>query len=113
MHLQTPTIEFIALYEGEEYYLKSYEREYRSLMTLLKDKIYIDDFGQCGGMGRCGTCAVTISGSPGNADASNTNERNTLSKMGVVNPAIRLSCHIEINEDLKNVTVQVFENFRS
>ena len=79
-------------------------------MTLLKDKIYIEDFGQCGGMGRCGTCSVTISGLPDNA-ATNTNERNTLSKMGVANPAIRLSCHIEVNENLKNATVQVLDNF--
>jgi 2Fe-2S ferredoxin len=110
MHSQNHTIEFIAFYEGEEYCLKTYEREYRSLMTLLKEKIYIEDFGQCGGMGRCGTCSVTISGLPGNA-ATNTNERNTLSKMGVVNPAIRLSCHIEVNENLKNATVQVLDNF--
>ena len=111
MHLQTHTIEFIAFYEEEEYCLKTYEKEYRSLMTLLKDKICIEDFGQCGGMGRCGTCSVTISGLPGNADTTNTNERNTLSKMRVVNPAIRLSCHIEVNEDLKNATVQVLDNF--
>jgi ferredoxin len=61
-------------------------------------------------MGRCGTCSVTIAGLPGNA-GTNTNERNTLSKMGVLNPAIRLSCHIEVNEDLKNATVQVLDNF--
>jgi 2Fe-2S ferredoxin len=111
MHSQTHTIEFIAFYEGEEYCLKTYEREYRSLMTLLKDKIYIEDFGQCGGMGRCGTCSVTVSGLPGNSDASNTNELNTLSKMGVANPSVRLSCRIEVNEYLKNATVQVLDNF--
>ena len=111
MPSQNHTIEFIALYEGDEYCLKAYEKEYRSLMALLKDKIYIEDFGQCGGMGRCGTCSVTISGVPGNADTSNSNERNTLSKMGIANPAIRLSCHIEVNEGLKNATVQVLYNF--
>jgi ferredoxin, 2Fe-2S len=110
MHLQTHTIEFIAFYEGDEYCVITYEREYRSLMTLLKDKICIEDFGQCGGMGRCGTCSVTLSGLP-DTDTFNTNERNTLSKMGIVNPAIRLSCHIEVNEDLKNATVQVLDNF--
>ena len=110
MPLKTHTIEFVAVYDDDEYSIKSYEKEYRSLMALLKDKIYIEDFGQCGGMGRCGTCSVTISGLP-DTDTFNTNERNTLSKMGVVNPAIRLSCHIEVNEDLKNATVQVLNNF--
>jgi hypothetical protein len=31
--------------------------------------------------------------------------------MGIVNPAIKLSCHIEVNEGLKNATVQVLDNF--
>jgi ferredoxin, 2Fe-2S len=111
MHPKTNSIDFVAFYEEEKYYLTTYEREYRSLMTLLKDKINIEDFGQCGGMGRCGTCSVTISGLPADTGASNTNERNTLLKMGVADPLIRLSCHIEVNEDLKNATVQVLENF--
>ena len=104
------TIEFTSLYEGEEYYLKSYEKEYRSLMALLKDKIYMEDFGQCGGMGRCGTCSVTVAGLPGNQDTPDTNERNTLSKMGVSDAAVRLSCRIEINADLKDVTVRILDN---
>lgn len=102
------TIEFIGLYQGQEYYLRSYENEYRNLMVLLKDKICPDDFGQCGGMGRCGTCLVNISGlSP---EESYTKEQNTLSKMGIKNPAARLSCQIQIDEDLKNVIVELFDN---
>lgn len=102
------TIEFTGLYQGQEYYLRSYENEYRNLMVLLKDKICPDDFGQCGGMGRCGTCLVNISGlSP---KESYTKEQNTLSKMGIKNPAARLSCQIQIDEDLKNVIVELFDN---
>lgn len=104
------TIEFTGVYGGQEYYLQSYENEYRNLMALLKDKICPEDFGQCGGMGRYGTCLVNISGLANNADESYKNERNTLSKMGVINPATRLSCQIQIDEDLKNVVIELFDN---
>ncbi len=104
------TIEFTGFYGGREYYLRSYENEYRSLMVLLKDKVCPEDFGQCGGMGRCGTCLVNISGLPDNADESCRNEQNTLSKMGTMNPATRLSCQIQIDEDLKNVVIELFDN---
>ncbi len=105
------TIEFTGLYQGREYYLRSYENEYRNLMVLLKDKICPDYFGQCGGMGRCGTCLVNISGLPNNPDQSCSHEQNTLSKMGVMDPAVRLSCQIEVDEDLKNVIVELSDNF--
>lgn len=45
------TIEFTGFYQGREYYFRTYEFEYRNLMVLLKDKICLDDFGQCGGVG--------------------------------------------------------------
>lgn len=104
------TIEFTGLYQGQEYYFRSYENEYRNLMVLLKDKICLDDFGQCGGMGRCGTCLVNISGMPQNPEQSFTKEHNTLSKMGIMNPVARLSCQVEIDENLRNVVVELFDN---
>ena len=110
MLLKAYTIEFIGLYQGQEYALRSYENEYRNLMVLLKDKICPEDFGQCGGMGRCGTCLVNIIGLPDNADNSCKNERNTLSKMGVKNLATRLSCQVQIDKDLKNTTIELFDN---
>jgi 2Fe-2S ferredoxin len=76
-------------------------------MVLLKDKLGLEDFGQCGGMGRCGSCLVNIQGLVRNRDPDISNEQNTLSKMGIVNPATRLSCHIEINKELQNVMVQI------
>jgi len=39
-----------------------------------------------------------------------SNEQNTLSKMGVVDPAARLSCQIQIDEHLKNAVVEFFDN---
>lgn len=104
------TIEFKGVYQGQEYYLRSYENEYRNLMVLLKDKICPDDFGQCGGMGRCGTCLVNISGMPDITEEFCRNEKNTLSKMGIKDPATRLACQVEIDENLKNVIIELFDN---
>lgn len=110
MFLKAYTIEFIGIYQGQGYSLQSYENEYRNLMVLLKDKICPEDFGQCGGMGRCGTCLVNIIGLPDRTDDFYKNERNTLSKMGVINPATRLSCQVQIDKELKNVIIELFDN---
>ncbi len=110
MRLKADTIEFTGYYEGQEYYLQTYEYEYRNLMVLLKDKICPEDFGQCGGMGRCGTCLVNVSGLANSPVDSYRNEQATLSKMGIQNQATRLSCQIQIDEDLKNAVVEIFDN---
>ncbi len=91
----------------EEYMLETYTNEYRNLMMLLYDKIYIEDFGECKGMGRCGTCVVEILESTNNMSGTVRNEEATLKKTGVANTNIRLSCQIMVNEDLKNATIRI------
>ncbi len=95
---------------GETHVAKTYQNEYRNLMVLLKDKLCPEDFGQCGGMGRCGTCLVNISGLANNTGASYRNEQITLSKIEISDRAARLSCQIQIDEDLKNAVVEIFDN---
>ena len=36
--------------------------------------------------------------------------RRLTSKMGIKDPAVRLSCQIQIDEDLKDVVVEIFDN---
>ncbi len=67
-------------------------------------------FGQCGGMGRCGTCLVKVLEFTGNSEIFYRNEQGTLKKMGIIDPEIRLSCQIQVNEDLNNVFVEVLDN---
>lgn len=103
-------IKFIGHYEGQTYLLESNDNEYRNLMSLLKDKICPDDFGQCGGLGRCGTCLVKISRGSSDSVMFYRNEHETIRKIGIVDPEIRLSCQIHVNEDLKNIVVQLLDH---
>ena len=102
--------EFRICFNENEYILKTHNNEYRNLMVLLKDKICPDDFGQCGGMGRCGTCLVRIFGIAGGPVLSYRNEEVTLRKMGISDPGILLSCSIQVNESLTNVRVELLDN---
>jgi 2Fe-2S ferredoxin len=102
--------EIKVLCAGDEYILQVHKNEYRSLMVLLKDKISPDDFGQCGGMGRCGTCLVRIFKPAGDSLLSFRNEQVTLKKMGISDPGIRLSCNIQADDDLRNVIVELLDN---
>lgn len=103
------TIPFIAFLEEQKYELASFVNEYRSLMVLLKDKVCPEDFGECGGMGRCGTCLIKVSGLETNAEFVR-NEQSTLGKMGITDPQVRLSCQVQVNDDLKNATVYILGN---
>ena len=107
MAINRTPIHFTAYYEGERHELQTYTYEYRSLMMLLFDKIYTEDFGECKGMGRCGTCAVKISGVSNAVNTLDRNEQQTLSKMGVHGGDIRLACQILVDEKLENCTVEI------
>ncbi|HEX5024560.1 MAG TPA: 2Fe-2S iron-sulfur cluster-binding protein [Agriterribacter sp.] len=100
-------IYFTAYCEGEEFSLQTYEREYRSLMALLNGNIYIEDFGECKGMGRCGTCIVKIEGLPDVVNIFDRNEERTLSKAGITQRNFRLACQVLIDKNLENVKIEV------
>ncbi|MEO6845231.1 MAG: hypothetical protein ABI184_08660, partial [Ginsengibacter sp.] len=42
--------------------VSTYKGEFRNLMVLINEKIYVEDFGECKGIGRCGTCLVEVEG---------------------------------------------------
>ena len=107
MILQKTAILFTAYYEGERYELQTYEGEYRNLMMLLYDKIYIESFGECKGMGRCGTCLIKIKGLPETVNVLERNEERTLGKMNIQGGDFRLACQILINEALENVRIEI------
>ncbi len=98
---------FTAYCEGEKYELQTYEGEYRNLMVLLYDKIYIEGFGECKGMGRCGTCIVKIEGLPATVNKMERNEERTLFKTGLQGGNIRLACQILVDVNLENISLQI------
>ncbi|MEI2750924.1 MAG: hypothetical protein V9E88_19490 [Ferruginibacter sp.] len=54
--------------------------QYWNLMVLLNNSIYLENFGECGGQGRCATCMVKAVGLRGNANKMERNEAATIGK---------------------------------
>ncbi len=44
-------ISLTVTFEGETYHLETHPNEYRNLMILIYDKLSLEDFGDCLGMG--------------------------------------------------------------
>lgn len=108
-HLRNHIV-FTVLYSGQEHRLQTYGGEYRDLRALIADMLFLEDFGQCGGMGRCGTCLIEVNELKNKPAERVRNESVTLSKMGMTQTGIRLACQIQINDDLENMVVRVLEN---
>lgn len=103
-------IAFNVRYGGDEYYVETYTAEYKNLMELMKDKIYPEGFGECGGMGRCGTCLVY--GPAGKVPSVRVgNEATTLSKMKFEDPNVRLCCQVPVDHWLQDMTISILDNY--
>ena len=102
-------IAFDVHYGGVEYHIETYQAQYKNLMELVKDKIFPDGFGECGGMGRCGTCLAFLPGE--NRLLQVGNEAATLSKMNFHDPNVRLSCQVPVDEALKDLTISILEDY--
>ena len=94
---------------GEEHVLETYDGEYRNLMMLIYDKIYIDEFGECKGVGRCGTCHVYVLKAPASLVFHDGVEHTTLSRLGNTNDTSHLACQIMVDKDLDGLEVEVAE----
>lgn len=93
--------------KGEKHAIATYQGEYRNLMALLYDKFFVEDFGECKGIGRCGTCHVHILDGKKEWLKREGNEPATLSKMDLVGPNSRLACQIMIDEKLDGLRIEV------
>ncbi len=102
-------IRFTLIDNNSKQVIETHHGAYRNLMFLLKDKVYPDCFGECGGMGRCATCIIKIDGLSGSSINKERNEPATLSKMGYEDENIRLSCQIFVTKDLNGAVVELIE----
>lgn len=104
-------IQFTVIEYGKSILVNSYTNEYRNLMILLRDKVFIDEFGECGGLGRCATCLVRVTGLKGATTQKERNEPITLQKYGIEEDAIRLSCQILITSDINGAIIEILDQY--
>ncbi|CAL1519491.1 2Fe-2S iron-sulfur cluster-binding protein [Chitinophaga sp. MM2321] len=109
MEAITDDIIIKVLHDGEESELKTHTGEYRNLMMLISDKIYVEDFGECRGIGRCGTCLVEIISSELPLSKLGRNEEATIYKAGIENDNVRLACQILVDHSLNNSTIRLWQ----
>jgi 2Fe-2S ferredoxin len=95
------------IYEDELSVIQTYKDEYRNLMMLIYDKIYTEEFGECKGVGRCGTCLVEILESTTDISTYERNEEITIARTGLTGNNLRLSCQILIDHQINNLKVKV------
>ena len=104
---QKKDIKIIVFKGDEKIQLFTYTNEYRSLMELLSDKLYLENFGECKGMGRCCTCLIKINSKFHKVNDFEGNELATLKKHNVNNLNDRLSCQIIIDQNLKLIEIEL------
>jgi 2Fe-2S ferredoxin len=92
--------------DGREHVFHTYPGEYRNLMMLIYDKVYIENFGECKGIGRCGTCHVHVLNRPDLLQRQG-NENTTLGKMSGTADNSRLACHIVLHAALDGLKVEL------
>lgn len=105
--MQQNDISITVLIEEDKYELHTYEREYRNVMALIQDNLCPDDFGECGGQGRCCTCLVEVINKNLELPASGRNEAATLAKHHVTGTSRRLSCQLLIDKKLNNLVIKL------
>ncbi len=109
MSTSSNTVSFTFHFFQRQMHITTCIGEYRSLMELLSDKLYMDEFGECKGTGRCGTCLVSIENESYAPSKLDRNEGTTLRKMGIKDSSVRLSCQIAIDDELSNRTIFLVE----
>lgn len=107
MESKSNDIRIDVTWNGAMHTFRVHPHEYRSLMALIYDKIYIENFGDCKGIGRCGTCHVHILSNHPHLLTREGNETTTLGKMPVTVANSRLACHIPIDHEIDGLHVAV------
>lgn len=108
MNETKPKINFKVVDGSSTIELSTFEYAYRNLMVLLNDNIYLENFGECGGQGRCATCIIKVDGTNSlEGNDFDRNEKSTLKKLGITENNIRLSCQIPVTAVLQGTTIVI------
>lgn len=103
------TITITVIYGEKTQFITTYPNEYRNLMMLIYDNLYVEEFGECLGMGKCGTCLIEIVENKGELTSFDRNEETTIGKSCFTHKNVRLSCQILIDEHLNGLKIKVCE----
>lgn len=109
MHSRKKEITVYIRKDGIETALYAYPNEYRNLMELLNDKLYLEGFGECRGIGRCGTCAVKIISENVILEKPERNEQTTLTRTYGYQKEVRLACQILIEPAIYGLCLGLVE----
>jgi 2Fe-2S ferredoxin len=102
----------ITIESGDETFtFDYYSYEYRSLMHFIYDKMYTDGFGECKGMGRCGTCAIEVlQAEPAEMDY-HRNELQTLARHNLTaEQGVRLACQMMLDDSIDGMNFRLIDN---
>ena len=110
MTSRTRDIKIQVRWNGREHTFETYAHEYRSLMALIYDKVYIESFGDCKGIGRCGTCHVHVLSDHEDLLKREGNEVTTLNKMPVITGRSRLACQILVDERIDGLQIEIVDD---
>lgn len=109
MNSRTHDISVTITYLGEQHRISTFEGEYRNLMHLITDKIFVENFGDCKGMCRCGTCLVEVCGLQGESAMMERDEAAIVRSLGPGNENTRLACQLLIDKNLQQATIRIMD----
>jgi 2Fe-2S ferredoxin len=96
-------------YNGARQTITTYAGEYRNLMVLIKDQLWVEGIGECGGMARCGTCMVELMNAGQSLAVSDAKETAVIKRNIKAGSTIRLACQILVDETVNGLQVKVIE----
>lgn len=100
-------IKITVVYQGEKHYLETRRHTYANLMMWLLDELMDDDFGECRGTGRCGTCLIELLETHKTLKGLDRNENSTLNKMNIHELHTRLACQLLVDEHLDGIKIKM------
>lgn len=93
---------------GKEHMLEFQALEYRSVMDLIFNELWIE-WGDCRGRAMCGTCHIEIlEGDPGEKDAD---EAETLENLPNNTSRSRLACQMTVDDSIDNMKLRILKDY--
>jgi 2Fe-2S ferredoxin len=96
-------------YNGSQQIIKTFAGEYRNLMVLIKDQLWVEGIGECGGMARCGTCMVELLNAGESFAVTDQKEAAVIRRNTTAHSTIRLSCQLLVDKSINGLRVRVVE----